>query len=143
MNIKTRIVDASDCEDIAQLSSQLGYAISLEDTKKNIQLIIESINDIAYVALVDDLVVGWIHIFYTVRIESTPFCEIGGMVTDAEHRSKGIGKALIEATKEWCRAKGVAKLRVRSNVKRTDAHRFYLNAGFKEMKEQKVFEIAL
>jgi len=52
---------------------------------------------------------------------------------------KGVGKQLIAVAKKWCEEHSCQTLRVRSNVVRQDAHRFYLSAGFKEMKEQKVF----
>jgi GNAT superfamily N-acetyltransferase len=41
------------------------------------------------------------------------------------HRSKGIGKALLDAAKAWARDHGAARLGLESGSARIDAHRFY------------------
>jgi GNAT superfamily N-acetyltransferase len=63
------------------------------------------------------------------------------LVVDGNYRGKGVGRALINKVKEWSANKGIVKLRVRCNVKRTETHKFYKNLGFKETKEQKIFEL--
>jgi GNAT superfamily N-acetyltransferase len=78
-----------------------------------------------------------------VFLESNPFVEVGGLVVDENYRSKGIGKKLVEQIKQWCVEKHISTLRVRSQVKRKEAHQFYLANGFTEIKEQKVFQINL
>ena len=138
-----RKIHPADAPAISKLSEQLGYAISKEQTATQIQSINASANDIAYIAVDADKIIAWIHVFYTVRIETLPFCEIAGLVVDEQYRGKGIGKMLIESTKSWCKSKNCKVIRVRSNIKRADAHIFYERAGFKELKQQKVFEINL
>ena len=81
------------------------------------------------------------HVFYTMRIETGPFCEIGGLVVDEGERGKGAGRALIEKAIEWSRTRDVATLRVRSNTIRTEAHIFYRKMAFEEVKEQKIFPV--
>jgi GNAT superfamily N-acetyltransferase len=126
---------------IAILSEQLGYSATSADILRRIHAILDSSSDAAYVALVEDhLVVGWIHVFYTLRLETAPFCEIGGLVVHEEWRGKGIGGALVEHAKIWTGTKGIDILRVRSNVIREDAHNFYLGQGFLKLKQQAVFE---
>jgi GNAT superfamily N-acetyltransferase len=92
------------------------------------------------VAVVENKIVGWIHAFKTVRIETTPFIEIGGLVVDKDFRGKGIGKKLVDVISQWCEHENISSLRVRCNIKRKEAHLFYLGIGFNETKEQKVFE---
>lgn len=129
---------------IAILAEQLGYPSSLEEIHQRILAISAGENDIAYVALLEDhLVVGWIHVFYSLRLESPPFCEIGGLVVHEEWRGKGIGSVLVGHAKAWCKAKGIQKLKVRSNVKRKGAHDFYVREGFIEIKKQSIFECRL
>jgi len=143
MEITIRKVSVKDAIDISRLSGQLGYTISPKQTATQLLSINSSRNDIAYTATIDRKIVGWIHAFYTKRLECTSYCEIGGLVVDEQRRGMGIGKMLIEHIKLWCRDKGCNTLKVRSNVKRTEAHKFYLHSGFDEKKEQKVFEIQL
>jgi GNAT superfamily N-acetyltransferase len=42
-----------------------------------------------------------------------------------EHRSQGVGKALLDAAKAWARERGATHLELDSAETRTDAHRFY------------------
>jgi GNAT superfamily N-acetyltransferase len=41
------------------------------------------------------------------------------------HRSLGVGKALLDAAKDWARANGATHLELDSGLARADAHRFY------------------
>ncbi|HEU4555681.1 MAG TPA: GNAT family N-acetyltransferase [Chitinophaga sp.] len=138
--IQVRAAIEKDAQQIAGLSSQLGYTLSVDDTMRNIIAIDKSNFDMAYVAVMNGQVVGWIHVFYTMRLETGPFCEIGGLVVDAGSRGKGIGRQLVEKAKKWAAERNSSRLRVRCQVKRTDAHAFYTRTGFEEKKEQKVFE---
>jgi GNAT superfamily N-acetyltransferase len=46
-----------------------------------------------------------------------------------EHRSRGIGKALLDAARAWARERGATHLELDSAEPRTDAHRFYEREG--------------
>jgi GNAT superfamily N-acetyltransferase len=94
----------------------------------------------AYAAIDEGKLIGWIHAFYVINLESKSFVEIGGMVVDEYYRGKGIGKKLIEKVEGWAIQKECNRLRVRSNVKRKNAHKFYNRRGFIETKEQKIFD---
>lgn len=140
--ITIREVVAEDTAAINTLTNQLGYPISLEQTLQNINRLKQSEHHAVFVA-VDEKVIGWMGVSYSFSLESSPLCEIHGLVVDDEYRNKGIGKLLIEKAKMWSIERKVDRLRLRCNVKRIDAHRFYVSAGFKEIKQQKVFEMSL
>ena len=129
--------------DVRRLSEQLGYPLSVAQIEKNITEIIASENHAAFVAFYNQKNVGWIHAFRAMLMESKPFIEIGGLVVDEKFRNNGIGKKLVEKIKIWALEKAINEVRVRSNVLRAEAHKFYLNNGFTEMKQQKVFQILL
>jgi GNAT superfamily N-acetyltransferase len=97
----------------------------------------------AFVAMYENDVIGWIGMAQAVQIESAPFCEIRGLIVDEKYRGKGIGKLLIEKAKQWSKATGNKTLRLRTNVIRKETHLFYQHLGFKEIKEQKVFEMRI
>jgi GNAT superfamily N-acetyltransferase len=46
-----------------------------------------------------------------------------------EHRSQGVGKALLDAAKAWGRERGATHLELDSAESRKDAHRFYEREG--------------
>jgi len=92
---------------------------------------------------VDGAVRGWLHAAEVHTVESPPYAEIVGLVVDDGHRGQGLGAALVVAAKEWARARGLGEMRVRSNVVRDRAHRFYQRQGFLETKRQAVFRLSL
>ena len=81
-------------QDVQRLSEQLGYPMSVQDIETNIIAVSTSQDHIAFVALQNEKVVGWIHAFKGLLLESRPFIEIGGLVVDDDQRGKGIGKEL-------------------------------------------------
>lgn len=141
--VQIREISKKDAESVAWLSTQLGYESDIEQISARIKHINNSYDNCAFVALVEDKVVGWIHGFYTLRIESDPFVEIGGLIVDSAYRNLKIGKQLIERLKLWAEQHQVKKLKVRCNVIRTESHKFYERLGFKENKRQIAFEIDL
>ncbi|XZF14784.1 GNAT family N-acetyltransferase [Chitinophagaceae bacterium MMS25-I14] len=142
MNVIIRLATIGDASAISELSEQLGYNISETDTRKYMELIRNNNNDVVYVAELNGAVAGWMQVFYTVRIESAPFCEIAGLVVNEQYRGMGIGKTLIEYGRNWA-AERCHCLKVRTNVLREKTHRFYEGAGFTEVKEQKIYEMKL
>lgn len=143
MSITIRKVLPEDASRITELSGQLGYTITEKETLENIKAIQQHNDHDAFAAVEDDRILGWIHLMATFQLESTPACEIRGLVVDDQCRRKGIGKLLIRKAKEWASEKGRKAIRLRCNIKRTEAHEFYLGIGFYETKRQIAFEIKL
>jgi GNAT superfamily N-acetyltransferase len=52
-------------------------------------------------------------------------CWVEDLAVSPEHRSQGVGKALLDAAKDWGRERGATHLELDSGEARTDAHRFY------------------
>ena len=143
MEIQIRNMVPADADVVNDLSRQLGYPDALPETKQYIADVLGVPDHVAYVAIADEKIVGWIHGFKARHLVGKPYVEVGGLVVDKDYRNKKIGKQLLEQVKIWAADKDVVHLRVRSNTIRNDAHRFYLNLGFVEIKEQKVFEVSL
>jgi len=128
-----------DSESITELSNQLGYATLNTDMQNRLEKILQHGENCVYVAAENGQVVGWIHGFFSMRVESDFFVEIGGLVVNENFRKKGIGRKLVDKLIDWARLKNCEKIRVRCNVIRTESHRFYEKIGFEVNKEQKVF----
>jgi len=143
MEISIRQMSPQDALAVTSLTKQLGYPLSSDQIVQNINVVLSNKDHDAFVALYGDKVVGWVGVAYSIQIENPPYCEVRGLVVDDQHRSHGIGKLLIEKAKRWAKEKGNDKLRLRCNVKRTEAHVFYQHVGFKETKQQKVFEMEI
>ncbi len=140
MNVLAREARLEDSSALAGLSNQLGYAIDTEKTSHHLDLILREKNGMVYVATEQGSVIGWIQVGMKRTLESGLIHEIYGMVVDEKFRNKGIGKILLQTGIHWLQSQGASRVRVRSNVKRIDAHRFYEKQGFGLHKEQKVFE---
>ena len=138
-----REINTADREAINDLSFQLGYPSTPEEMAKRITAIIEHRDHYAYIAEYNQKVIGWIHAFYAIRLESEPFVEIAGLIVDQDFRQMHAGSELVAKVSSWSFLKGVKSLRVRSNTIRTDAHEFYTCLGFKKVKEQAVLSIEL
>jgi GNAT superfamily N-acetyltransferase len=135
-----RNAQIQDAEAISLLSGQLGYPTSNLLIRDRLGVILLNADNCVFVAAEDEKVVGWIHGFYSLRVESEFFVEIAGLVVDENHRRKGIGKILIDEVINWAKSKNCESIRVRCNVKRTASHHFYKEIGFNLDKEQKVFD---
>lgn len=121
MQFVVRKMKLEDAEAVNHLSRQLGYSLALQGTSEQVEKILLRNDHVAFVATTNDKVVGWIHAFQTLYLESLPFVEIGGLVVDESWRGKGIGKALINSVKDWGRQQNVYRLRVRTQTKRFNA----------------------
>ena len=138
---KIRNATINDASDISELSKQLGYPTCEPDIKERLNTILNSDDNVVYVAFITSgKVIAWIHIYKAQRIESGAFAEIGGFIVSESSRNKGIGKKLLEVAEKWAISKNLPKLRVRSKIEREDAKQFYSNMGFSIAKKQRVFD---
>jgi GNAT superfamily N-acetyltransferase len=79
-----------------------------------------------FVAEVDGAIVGFCTVYYdipSVRFGQRSWVE--DLAVDDSRRSQGLGKALLDAAKDWARAKGASHLELDSAFTRPEAHRFY------------------
>ncbi len=143
MELIIREARESDIFSLTDLTHQLGYPLPEKELRNNLEAVTRNKNEIIYVMADAGKVIAWIHIFHAIRLESGSFAELGGLVVDHHYRGKGIGKLLLEKAGEWCRSMSIKVLKLRSNIIRKDAHRFYLGYGFSEIKDQKVFEMKI
>lgn len=141
MNVSIRKATLADAAAICRLSAQLGYEATVFETNTRLQALFESKTDSVFVAVADDLVIGWAHGFYATRLESAPFVEIGGLVVETNARGAGIGKKLVQQIIAWSAEFAVGKIRVRTNTLRLETHQFYQKIGFTETKEQKIYDL--
>ena len=143
MNLFSRVAELKDAELITELSNQLGYESTNEKIHHRLSEILNHADNCVFVMFDNENMIGWIHGFYTRRVESDSFIEIGGMVVDKNYRRKGIGRMLVQKIMEWAHEVKINKIRVRCNSLRHDTHTFYRSIGFVEMKEQKIFDLKL
>lgn len=140
MEIEIRSAIQADEEVVANLAGQLGYPSSVQDIRERLfQILIDGDQAVFVAESADKQVVGWVHVFKAQRLIIEPFVEIGGLIVSEGQRGSGVGKALLEAAETWAHGCGLTSIRVRSNVIREGAHRFYELLGYRRVKQQNVF----
>jgi GNAT superfamily N-acetyltransferase len=131
----------SDQEAIARLSVQWGYNTSQEEIASELGRIFQHPDHQVIVLQKDGVTTGWIHGIYSLRIASDPFVEIVGLVVDAQYRKMGMGRFLIAEIVKWAKSKNCSHIRVRCQIIRQEANIFYSRIGFRETKQQKVYDL--
>lgn len=141
--VSIRRLTVEDAEAASELSSQLGYPSSPGDLRKRIEELSHTTDRVAFAAVVDGQMVGWIDAAMERHLQYAASAVIGGLVVREEMRGLGVGRRLCVEIEEWARSKSVPLVRVRSQIKREDAHRFYLRDGYQKVKTSLVFEKVL
>lgn len=128
----------------AELSGQLGYRSTAAEVERRFRELARDPDGALMVADDGDgRVIGWIHVCGRRFLESDPYAEIGGIVVDAGARRRGAGRALLLEAERWARGRGYSTMRIRSNMKRTEAKPFYERMGYAVIKSQYVFQRTL
>jgi GNAT superfamily N-acetyltransferase len=141
--VDIRPIQRADAAAAALLCTQLGYPTDTQALLARMTQITDDAHRAVLVACLDDELVGWIDLSVEYHLQSEPAALIGGLVISERVRGQGIGRQLCKAAEAWARARGVARLRVRSNAIRERAHAFYLRDGYARVKTSAVFEKTL
>ncbi|HSE13068.1 MAG TPA: GNAT family N-acetyltransferase [Rudaea sp.] len=139
--LSIRPARSDDVAALAELSTQLGYPASADMLRERLARVRdEGAGEVFVAADAHDRVLGWTHVVPRLHLEEDAFAELAGLVVGDGARGAGVGAALLSAAEQWARQHGFARVRVRSNVVRERAHRFYRREGYDERKRQVVFD---
>jgi GNAT superfamily N-acetyltransferase len=136
---KVRDVELKDSSQVAYLALQLGYNCSEIEVSQNMQKYLTDSECRVIVAEVEGMLIGWSSLEIIRPFYSESYVELSGLVIDDKFRNRGIGKLLLSEAEKWAKQKGTTILRLNANAIRKDAHRFYENNGFVQLKEQIVY----
>jgi len=137
--VHIRTVRADDAEAVARLSGELGYPADADTMRARLEPLLGSPDHGVFIATIEGRAVGWIHVSIAQHLQAEVRAEIGGLVVSTEWRSAGIGARLVARAEQWARDRGLTGMVVRSQIKREDAHRFYLREGYARTKTSAVF----
>jgi GNAT superfamily N-acetyltransferase len=127
---RIRIATAGDAEAMARLIDELGYPVAAEEVESRLAKI-EAAGHCALLAEMDGRVVGCLTTSMTsVLHRPAPVGRISLMVVDEAFRSQGIGAQMVAAAEQMLAGKGCQLVEVTSNLRRTDAHRFWERNGY-------------
>jgi GNAT superfamily N-acetyltransferase len=127
-------------EAMARLLPQLNPRLTVPDMDRLQRLVADPAVTLL-VARDGDEIVGTT----TVIVYTTPFwikARLDEVVVDVSARGKGVGAALVKASLDLAREKGVEVVELQSGVHRAEANRLYPRMGFK-LRETNVYRIVL
>ena len=144
MEIRLRPPKAGDEPELARLCGEMGYPSTAEQVAARLTALSDRDDHLVLVAATaQDRPAAWVHAHLSFRVVADAFAELGGLVVGETHRSQKVGERLLLAAEDWWRSQGATVFRVRSNALRERAHRFYLRAGYQQLKTSFVFEKTL
>lgn len=136
--LNIREANINDKETLAILCNQLGYEAKTEDISTRLDQINELKHQIVYVAVIDQQVVGWIHVYLCPLLISGKQAQLGGMVVDEKFRGQGIGKKLLIQAENWARSKNCQSMSIFTNINRSKTHHFYAQMDYQTIKTEYV-----
>lgn len=142
-----RQANIAGAEEIARLTTELGYAATAEDTSCRLSVLLSRPSHFIAVASANDArLLGWIAAERRHTLDAGDAgerWEISGLIVSADARGGGVGQALVSARENWAAGEGLATIMVRSNIARSESHAFYQALAFKREKTQHVCAKAL
>lgn len=132
MTVSVRDAAPTDAEALARLCTQLGYPAVPQAMPTRLARLSSDSNARSIVASSGEVVVGLatVHLRFTMNHE-TPIAQLTLLVVDEQQRTRGIGRALVEAAEQWARSRGAKRIVVTTALQRAQAHAFYEKLQYK------------
>ena len=130
----TRLATAADIPVITTLLTQLGYPASESEMAERLAAMIRiGPPDRVMVCEVDGAVAGVMTLHLTPELHrAKPIGRVTALVVDERVRNQRVGAAMMAEAERILRNDGAGLLEVTSNMRRTDAHRFYEKLGYQK-----------
>ncbi|MGB7213417.1 MAG: GNAT family N-acetyltransferase [Gemmatimonadales bacterium] len=127
-----RLATTGDAPAITVLLAQLGYpAAAAEIAARLTKMTALGPPDRVVVAVLEGQVVGVMTLHLTPELHrANPIGRVTALVVDEQTRGSGVGAEMMAEAERILRADGAGLLEVTSNMRRTDAHRFYERLGY-------------
>ncbi|EZH65668.1 hypothetical protein DH09_12485 [Bacillaceae bacterium JMAK1] len=133
--MEVRLATMSDVKSMSVLITQLGYPTSVKQMESRFDRIKAHGDYRTWLAVINGEVAGMIGAVKSYFYEKDgEYVRIVAFVVDEKHRGQGVGQRLMQKSEEWATRIGVTTIALNSGAKeeRTNAHEFYINAGFQE-----------
>ena len=136
-----RNITIYDAQEIQRISNfELGYDVNLNIVKKQIKKLTEDSRHhiiIGYENEQTRKIIGFVHAELYESLYMDTGLNILGLAVDSDFQGQGIGKKLMSSIEEYALKNNISYIRLNSNVRRIEAHKFYESIGYVCDKTQK------
>ena len=136
-----RNITIFDAQEIQSISNfELGYDVNLDIVKKQIRRLTNDNKHNIIIGFENEQtrkIVGFVHAELYESLYMDTGLNILGLAVDSNFQGQGIGKKLMSAIEDYALKNNISFIRLNSNVRRVEAHKFYESIGYICDKTQK------
>lgn len=136
-----RNITILDAKEIQKISNyELGYDVDLDIVKKQIEKLTNDNKHNIIIGFGNEQtrkIIGFVHAELYESLYMDTGLNILGLAVDSNFQGQGIGKKLMGAIEDYALKNNISFIRLNSNVRRTEAHKFYESIGYVCDKTQK------
>ena len=132
------ILDAKEIQKISDY--ELGYDVNLDIVKKQIEKLTKDNNHHIIIGFENEQtrkIIGFVHAELYESLYMDTGLNILGLAVNSNFQGQGIGKKLMSAIEDYALKNNISYIRLNSNVRRIEAHKFYESIGYVCDKTQK------
>lgn len=132
------ILDAKEIQKISNF--ELGYDVDLDIVKKQIEKLTTDNKHNIIIGFENEQtrkIIGFVHAELYESLYMDTGLNILGLAVDSNFQGQGIGKKLMGAIEDYALKNNISFIRLNSNVRRIEAHKFYESIGYICDKTQK------
>lgn len=140
-DIKVRRAVETDAHSLSELAIQLGYPCDADAILRRLR---DAPDDHEIlIAEIDGKAAGFIHFCTSFFLTEEKMTEVRALVIHDHFRKCGIGRRLLDEAERWSKFNGCTEVFLYTNVKRDQAHAFYIHCGYSVVKSEHVFRKTL
>ena len=136
-----RNITIFDAQEIQSISNfELGYDVNLDIVKKQIRRLTNDNKHNIIIGFENEQtrkIIGFVHAELYESLYMDTGLNILGLAVDSNFQGQGIGKKLMNSIEDYALKNNISYIRLNSNVRRIDAHKFYESIGYVCDKTQK------
>ena len=136
-----RNITILDAKEIQRISNfELGYDVDLDIVKKQIEKLTNDNKHNIIIGFENEQtrkIIGFVHAELYESLYMDTGLNILGLAVDSNFQGQGIGKKLMGAIEDYALKNNISFIRLNSNVRRIEAHKFYESIGYICDKTQK------
>ena len=136
-----RNITILDAKEIQRISNfELGYDVDLDIVKKQIEKLTTDNKHNIIIGFENEQtrkIIGFVHAELYESLYMDTGLNILGLAVDFNFQGQGIGKKLMGAIEDYALKNNISFIRLNSNVRRIEAHKFYESIGYICDKTQK------